>query len=505
MSSTLHRPNRTVSILAALAFAAGAAHAAEFTVPGPNGEGLAFYLESPISPVQPGDTITLTDAGFYQDTYVVSDADLIIRGAPGQDITVNGQFVDTVFTLAANNITFENLTITGGLAAIDGGAIRAVGFDLTIRNCRFVNNLAPDDAGAIVFSDGVMLIEDSEFTNNSTQDSTGDSSGGAIQVVRGQVTIRRTTFSGNTSFQGGGAIQFFDSDTDHIVEDCVFTGNSSGRGGALWWLANAEGTVTDTLFDGNTATTDGGATDNTTAPTTYERCVFINNQTLQDDGGAIYISGETAREVVLNQCLIANNTAASNGGAITMEAGPDSQILNCTIVDNVALGANSSLGGGAIFTLGGAATGRFNNVIMRGNMPDQFAGPIAMFNTNVEGGYVGPNSVNVIDQPAMFVDPSNGDYRLMPGSPSIDAGDANFYSEAANPVDLDGSTRAVTTDSALATGIPLLGLFVDQGAYEFQPDTSGPGCSIADVAAPFGVLNFFDVAAYIAEFNAGCP
>lgn len=480
MTTQTPRPNRAVSMLAALAFAAGAAHAAEFTVPGPNGEGLAFYLESPISPVQPGDTITLTDAGFYQDTYVVSDADLIIRGAPGQDITVNGQFVDTVFRLAANNITFENLTITGGLAAIDGGAIRAVGFDLTVRDCRFVNNLAPDDAGAIVFSDGVMLIEDSVFINNSTQNSTVDSSAGAIQ--------------------------FAGSDADHIIEDCTFTGNSSGRGGAMWWLSGAEGTVTDTLFDGNTATTtDGGAVDNTTAPATYERCVFVNNQTLGDDGGAIYIAGETSREVVLNQCLIANNTAASNGGAITMENGPDSVILNCTIVNNVALGANSSLGGGAIFTLGGAATGRFNNVIMRGNTPDQFAGPIAMFNTNVEGGYDGPNSVNVIDAPAMFVDPSNGDYRLMSGSPSIDAGDANFYSESANPIDFDGNARAVTNDAGTATGLPLLGLFVDHGAYEFQPDTSGPACSIADVAAPFGVLNFFDVAAYIAEFNAGCP
>jgi uncharacterized protein (DUF433 family) len=27
----------------------------------------------------------------------------------------------------------------------------------------------------------------------------------------------------------------------------------------------------------------------------------------------------------------------------------------------------------------------------------------------------------------------------------------------------------------------------------------------ADFAAPFGSLNFFDVAEYIAQFNAGCP
>lgn len=38
-----------------------------------------------------------------------------------------------------------------------------------------------------------------------------------------------------------------------------------------------------------------------------------------------------------------------------------------------------------------------------------------------------------------------------------------------------------------------------------QADNTNPGCSAADLVAPFGVLNFFDLAAYIALFNAGDP
>ncbi|MCC5823492.1 MAG: endonuclease/exonuclease/phosphatase family protein [Phycisphaerales bacterium] len=34
-------------------------------------------------------------------------------------------------------------------------------------------------------------------------------------------------------------------------------------------------------------------------------------------------------------------------------------------------------------------------------------------------------------------------------------------------------------------------------------DTTGPGCSPADLAEPFGVLNFFDLAAYLELYNAG--
>ncbi len=44
--------------------------------------------------------------------------------------------------------------------------------------------------------------------------------------------------------------------------------------------------------------------------------------------------------------------------------------------------------------------------------------------------------------------------------------------------------------------------FFDLAAYMGLFTTQDPG---ADLAAPFGVFNFFDVAAYLSAFNAGCP
>jgi hypothetical protein len=62
------------------------------------------------------------------------------------------------------------------------------------------------------------------------------------------------------------------------------------------------------------------------------------------------------------------------------------------------------------------------------------------------------------------------------------------------------------------TGAPLCGAdlappfgtlnFFDLAAYVQSYNQQDPA---ADLAAPFGVLNFFDVAAYIALYNAGCP
>jgi outer membrane protein assembly factor BamB len=44
--------------------------------------------------------------------------------------------------------------------------------------------------------------------------------------------------------------------------------------------------------------------------------------------------------------------------------------------------------------------------------------------------------------------------------------------------------------------------FFDLAAYLALYNASDPA---ADLAAPFGELNFFDIAAYLAAFNAGCP
>lgn len=45
----------------------------------------------------------------------------------------------------------------------------------------------------------------------------------------------------------------------------------------------------------------------------------------------------------------------------------------------------------------------------------------------------------------------------------------------------------------------------DIGSPGILPTPANPGCSLADIAEPYGILNFFDVAAYIALYNAGSP
>jgi hypothetical protein len=96
---------------------------------------------------------------------------------------------------------------------------------------------------------------------------------------------------------------------------------------------------------------------------------------------------------------------------------------------------------------------------------------------DVQGGWEG---VGNIDADPLFVDPDNGDYRLSPGSPCIDAGDnmavppdeldLDDDGDTGEPIpyDLDGNPRFIDDPDTEDTGYgepPV----VDMGAYEYQP------------------------------------
>jgi hypothetical protein len=83
----------------------------------------------------------------------------------------------------------------------------------------------------------------------------------------------------------------------------------------------------------------------------------------------------------------------------------------------------------------------------------------------------------------------------------IDAGDSAQTAFFGLSADIAGLARVFDDPDTPNTGVGFEP--VDMGAHEFGP--GDPGCSLADIAEPFGVLNFFDVSAYIALYNAQDP
>ncbi len=112
---------------------------------------------------------------------------------------------------------------------------------------------------------------------------------------------------------------------------------------------------------------------------------------------------------------------------------------------------------------------RLRNCIAWDNGPNPIpaSGNVATHSI-VEGGFagVGNLSADSSDEP-LFVNRAGGDFRLVAGSPRIDAADSTAWPGALS-TDFNGEPRVVNTGGS-ATGVPVFGYYIDMGAFEFQP------------------------------------
>jgi hypothetical protein len=217
-------------------------------------------------------------------------------------------------------------------------------------------------------------------------------------------------------------------------------------------------------------------------------CIFAGNSAGFGGGIRMY---DTSNATLVNVGLFGNSAAYAGGAISGSSAGPT--LINCTVADNTA----TLLGGGIYEGVPVLA-----NCIVWGNTNGQIETPSATVTfSNVQGGHAGSGN---IDADPMFVDPIQGDYRLGPGSPCIDAGE-----NAAVPVgvttDLDGTPRFVddpdTPDCPQAPGGCGEPPVVDMGAYEFHD----PCPWDVDDSGDVGITDFLLLLAQWGEDPGGPP
>lgn len=218
---------------------------------------------------------------------------------------------------------------------------------------------------------------------------------------------------------------------DVRLVDCLIEGNSGfASAGGVW----GEAVLRRCTVRGNTGYDAGGILLLGTGRAID--CVITQNVSQEGTygGGAHLAGGGTA----LVRCLIVENTAASLGmypvssaGVFTFSTSGAPLILSCTIARNVVISPYVPPGEDCGGVQGPA---QLVNTIVRDNdalQIGQRATLLAAF-SNIAGGYPGPGN---FDLDPLFVDPTNGDYHLQPGSPCVDAGAPQA------PLDPDG-TRA---------------------------------------------------------------
>ncbi len=285
---------------------------------------------------------------------------------------------------------------------------------------------------------------------------------------------------------GGG---LFNVRGNTILIDCTFSRNRASMGGAM---ANRWGspTLLHCVFVGNAAVggaKTGGALVNHEGNPLLIGCVFRGNRAAV--GGAVY--NLMGNGLVAVNCVFSGNVAVLGGAVGNWASAPT--LINCTFAGNRA----GALGG--VFFDVNQVNGapRFANCVLWGNTDIHGTGEAAQLfhadsggpstfsvdHSNVQGWTGDLGGVGNIGDDPLFDDPGywdnngtpevpsddiwiDGDYRLLAGSPCIDAG-ANTMMPVIVLTDLDERPRFMNDPAVPDTGYGTRPI-VDMGAYERQ-------------------------------------
>ncbi len=288
-------------------------------------------------------------------------------------------------------------------------------------------------------------ITDSVFKANGH--SGNDDAGSGIRVYAEDALLERCLFEGNRGASGGG----ISGGGRFELRDCILRENlASNRGGAV-----TGGTVrlVNSTLTGNHAGAHGGAA--SCGRLEVAGCVFRGN-TAEGGGGALYLNNGQIH--CTNSVMYGNAAASESGGALFVEAGLVT-LHNSILWDNDAP-VGPQIGFGRTATL----TATFNDVMggREGIWAPQGDFRIHWRESN-------------LDVDPRFTDAEAGDFRLMPGSPCIDAGNNRAIPDFV-ATDADGRVRFHDDPDTPDTGRGTPPL-ADIGAYEFA---APPVCTDAE-------------------------
>ncbi len=341
--------------------------------------------------------------------------------------------------------TLSNVTFSGNTANSSGGGMRNNYSNPTLSNVTFSGNHANNSGGGMCNSHSDPMLSNVTFSGNHA-----DTYGGGMYNRYSHPTLSNVTFSGNHANYNGGGI--FNSSSNPMLTSVTFSGNHANNynGGGMCNY-NSHPTLINVTFSGNHA----------------------------DDGGGMY-NYNSSNPTLINVTFSGNHANYNGGGMYNSSSNP-------TLINVTFSGNHANYNGGGMYNYNSNPT--LNNCILWGNTASnesQIYGGASINFSLVEGGHSGAGNLNAdprfvdADGPDDVTGTLDDNLRLLPTSPTIDAGDNSAVPTDTLdldgddviteplPFDPDGNPRFVDVPSRPDTGSGTPPI-VDMGAFEANP------------------------------------
>jgi len=325
-------------------------------------------IQAAINASLPGDTIRVLP-GVYVGLVDFDGKEITLEGLGGPEVTIidgggDGPVV-LCNSLEGPGTTLTGFTIRNGFTDnFDGGGMMIALGTVTVSNCIFEDNVGdtPAYCGGLAAHGSVVTVIDCEFRNN------WGWFGGGMYLNGSTATVSNCTFDENNGYNVGGGMYINDSNVE-IVESSFTRGIIEGDGfGAALFIDNTSDVVMTNCLIANNTPPDGtpGVHVDDESALTMTGCNFNGNVNSTDNqhGGALVAKSST---VTMFGCQFSDNHADGHGGAIYGE-NLHLTATFCGFLENHAEGD-----GGAI-VISGISSLTASLCTFNGNTSDQWRG-----------------------------------------------------------------------------------------------------------------------------------
>ncbi len=248
---------------------------------------------------------------------MILDGTLILDGASSKEVAASETMLLNKGTLTIN----KDVTIQNGYKSEKANSL-----DTSRSTC---------SAGAIE-NIGILNLHGTVTTSSS-------GNGSALSSLGGTLSINGARLNNNI----GRALRIVDGEV--LIRDTEMNHNGNVSGGGSLLIDDADVTIYDSYFNNNTSTGPGGAIQTTSSDCKlFMKNCEVKENTAATRGGGININAEASQNITLEKCVINNNTSSTDaGGGVYISENSKVQMADCTISQNVC--ETSGKQGGGIY------------------------------------------------------------------------------------------------------------------------------------------------------------